>query len=362
MKYAFGAAALLATASAAQAGGLERSNQSVAFMFEQGSYGEVSFSHVDADVSGTATAPYGGQNSGDMSSSYRSFGFAFKTDVNDRLSLGVQFEQPYGADLYYPNGTGYPLAGSNADLDTDEIKLVLKYKMDGGFSVYGGLRMQQVDGNVALPFQGYTLSVPTSSELGYLVGAAYEKPEIAMRIAVTYFSEVKHTLSSTENGTPTGTFESTFPQAINLEAQSGIAKDTLLLGSIRWVDWSEFDITPPGYALATGGGSLVNYTDDVFTYTLGVARRLTENFSGIATVSYEKQNGGYSGNLGPTDGRTSIGLAGRYSVGKATITGGVNYSWLGDTQTRGPNPAAPTLANFQDNTAFGVGVRIGYSF
>ncbi|MFY0632512.1 MAG: hypothetical protein JXQ91_01765 [Vannielia sp.] len=345
------AAALLATATAASAGGIERSTQSIAFMFEEGAYGEVSFSHVDADVSGAFTAN-SAVRSGDMSPSYRTFGFAFKTDLNDRISLGVQFEQPYGADVAYPTGTSYPYQGSVADLNTDEVKLILKYQLDRGVSIYGGLRMQQVKGNVGL-FNGYTLEVDTSSKPGYLVGVAWEKPEIAARVALTYHSAITHEFNATEStvAIPTS-FETEFPQSLNLEAQTGIAEGTLLMGSIRWVNWSAFDITPPGL----GGASLVDYENDTITYTLGVARRFTDNFAGIATITHEKSDGEPVGNLGPTDGRTGIGLAGRYTVGKATITGGVNYSWLGDATTSG------NVGNFEDNTAFGVGLRVGYNF
>ncbi len=358
------AAALLATATAASAGGIERTTQSIGFMYEPGSYGEFSISRVSPDVSGVAASGLGpfpaGPDSGDMSGDYTSLSFAFKTDVNDRLSIGFIFEQPFGADVYYPMGTGYAYGGSNADLNVDELKLIAKYKLDGGFSIHGGLRMQQVKGNVAL-FNGYSLQAPTSSELGYFIGAAYEKPEIAMRIALTYHSAITHEFAAIENNSPSLPFETTFPQSLNLEAQTGIAEGTLLLASVRWVDWSEFDITPFGYNLATGS-SLVDYEDDVITYTVGVARRFTDNFAGIATVSYEAQNGGFSGNLGPTDGRTSIGLAGRYTVGKAVITGGVNYSWVGDARTENPTAPGTTFGDFSGNTAVGVGLRVGYTF
>ena len=368
-------AALLATTAAASAGGIERANQSVAFLFEQGSYAEFSISRVSPDVSGTATfGPFAGAQSGDMTGGYTSLGFAYKTDLNDRLSLGIQFEQPYGADVDYAPGTAYPYSGSNADLDTSEVKLLLKYKMDGGFSVYGGLRMQNVDGNVNVVVPAaslnYNLVAPNQTKHGYLVGVAYEKPEIAMRIALTYNSAITQEFQVTEDfsgglapGVPTS-FETEFPQSLTLEAQTGIAEGTLLLGSVRWVNWSAFDITPTLYGGAIG--SLVDYEDDVITYTLGIARRFTDDFAGIATISYENANGGFAGNLGPTDGRTSIGLAGRYTVGKATITGGINYSWIGDAQTQAPaaftGGAVAPLADFEDNTALGVGIRVGYNF
>ncbi|SIN92620.1 OmpP1/FadL family transporter [Vannielia litorea] len=366
------AAALLATTTLAHAGGIERANQSVGFLFEQGGYTEFSISRVSPKVSGEVVAgapgPFAGAagaGSGDMTGGYTSVGLAVKWDMSERLSFGIQYEQPYGADVSYAMGTGYPYAGSNADLNVDEIKVLAKYKLDENWSVYGGLRFQNVGGNVDVVVPAlsldYSLSVERSTELGYLVGVAYEKPEIAMRIALTYNSAITHKFNATEFGGASTEFETEFPQSINLEAQSGIAEGTLVLASIRWVNWSAFDISPTAYGSLPGNPSLVDYENDVITYTVGVARRFTDNFAGIATISYEKSEGGFVGNLGPTDGRTSIGLAGRYDVGNATITGGVNYSWLGDAETEAP-VFGGTLSEFKDNTALAVGLRIGYHF
>ena len=75
------------------------------------------------------------------------------------------------------------------------------------------------------------------------------------------------------NPTMTATnFNVTMPETILLEAQSGIAADTLLFGSVRYTAWDGFSITPNRYPDGAGGvgGSLVSYTDDVMTYTLGL--------------------------------------------------------------------------------------------
>jgi len=39
---------------------------------------------------------------------------------------------------------------------------------------------------------------------------------------------------------PTGTTNTTLPQSIKLAVQSGIATDTLVFGSVRWVDHDVF--------------------------------------------------------------------------------------------------------------------------
>ena len=100
-------------------------------------------------------------------------------------------------------------------------------------------------------------------------GVAYEVPEIALRVALTYFSDVKLGMSGTEglspgaggaNPTMTATnFNVTMPETILLEAQSGIAADTLLFGSVRYTAWDGFSITPNRYPDGAGGvgGSLV---------------------------------------------------------------------------------------------------------
>jgi long-subunit fatty acid transport protein len=344
-------AALFAVASGAQAGGVERSSQSVAILFEQGRYAELSFGHFSPDVSGTVGG--GALSSGDMSSSYNSWSLGYKMDIGDRMNLAVILDQPIGADVAYPTGTGYPLAGSTAELSSSAVTALLRYKFENNVSVYGGLRYETVKGIVSIPaVGGYTLSTNSDSELGYVVGVAWEKPEIAARVALTYNSAITHSLDSLEFGAVATNFETEVPQSLNLEFQTGIAKDTLLFGSIRWVDWSEFLIDPPAYPLAT---PLVSYQSDRTTYSLGVGRRFNENWSGAVTLGYEASNGDITGNLGPTDGFKSIGLAATYTMDNLKVTGGVRYVDIGDATTN-------IGANFSGNSGIGVGLRVGYTF
>ena len=75
------------------------------------------------------------------------------------------------------------------------------------------------------------------------------------------------------------------------------------------------------------------------------------------TLGYEKADGSPTGNLGPTDGMKSIGLAATYTMDKMKITGGIRYVELGDATT---NP--PVGGVFTDNSGVGVGIKIGYNF
>jgi long-chain fatty acid transport protein len=245
------------------------------------------------------------------------------------------------------------LAGTTADLTSSAITGLLRYKMPNNFSVYGGLRYETVKGVVSIPLVGgYTLVTNNDSELGYVIGAAWEKPEIAARVALTYNSAIRHNLDSLEFGLVAGNFVTEVPQSVNLEFQTGIAEGTLLFGSIRWVDWSAFQIDPPAYPLAD---PLVAYPEDRITYNLGIGRRFNDNWSGAVTLGYEKSDGEITGNLGPTDGFASIGLAATYTMDNMKITGGVRYVDIGDATTS-------LGADFSGNSGVGVGIRVGYTF
>lgn len=347
-QFAVVTAAMLAATGGAHAGGVERSAQSVAILFEQGRYAELSFGHFDPSVSGSV-GPGGVLQSGDMSPSYNSWSLGYKMDINDRMAFALVLDQPIGANVNYAAGTGYPLAGSTATLTSNALTAMLRYKFESNVSVYGGLRYQTVRGVVALP--GYTMQTNHDSELGYMVGVAWEKPEIAARVALTYNSAITHSLESLELGVVPGTFDTEVPQSVNLEFQTGIAKDTLLFGSIRWVEWSAFDISPPNFPL----NPLVSYASDRVTYNLGVGRRFNETWSGAVTIGYEKPDGEITGNLGPTDGFKSIGLAATYTMDNMKITGGIRYVDIGDATTS-------IGANFEGNSGVGVGLRVGYTF
>ena len=347
--------AMIAAASGALAGGVERSSQSVAILFEQGRYAELSFGRFGPDVSGISPLSPG-NSSGDMAGDYNSWSLGYKMDIGERMAFAMILDQPIGANVNYPATALYPLRGSTAKLTSSAITALLRYKFESNVSVYGGLRYETVHGEVSLPTVGaYTLNTNHDSELGYVVGVSWEKPEIAARVALTYNSAINHSLESVERGAVTAGFDTVVPKSWNLEFQTGIAKDTLLFGSIRWVDWTAFVIDPPVYP--AGLGNLVDYASDRVTYNLGIGRRFNDNWSGAVTLGYEKADGERTGNLGPTDGYKSLGLAATYTMDNMKITGGVRYVQLGDATT---NP--PVSGVFTDNSGVGFGVRVGYSF
>jgi len=357
---------LALSATAATAGGLDRSGQSVGILFETGNYAEFSFGNVTPNVTGTAVATLGGFSSGDMAGDYTQVAGAVKLSLGENLDAAVILDQPFGADVAYPvlamPPTVYFAAGSVAVLNTTAITGVLKYRTPSNISVFGGLRYEKMDARATVPFvNSYNVNGASDGGLGYLVGVAFEKPEIALRVALTYNSKIKHELPTVESTSSITNVASVTtinaPQSLNLEAQTGIAKDTLLFGSARWVDWSSFKIDPANYPPAD---PLVSYGGDVITYTLGLGRRLNENWAVAASINYDTPIGGFSSNLGPTDGKRGVTLGATYTKDNFKITGGLSYVKLGDTQTTLDDVNA--ASNFTGNKAVGLGVKVGFTF
>lgn len=192
-------------------------------------------------------------------------------------------------------------------------------------------------------------------------------------MALTYFSKIKHKMDTTEtvNGVPMalvlasqglsadlGKTTVETPQAVNLDFQTGVAADTLVFGSVRWTDLSAFKVDPAGFKTLTGGG-LVDL-DDSWTWTLGVGRKFTENWSGSAFVSYEpKGSSKLVSPLAPTNGYTGIGVAGVYTKDNMKITLGARYLKVGDADAETRDVAR---ANMTKNDAVAVGMKVGWSF
>ncbi|QIR84749.1 OmpP1/FadL family transporter [Paracoccus sp. AK26] len=374
-----GSAVLLITASPLVAGGIERAPQSLAVLFEQGNYAELSFGGADPTVEGTDRPIEGfypgGTPTGDVAQGYGFVGLAYKHQFTDNLSGAFIVEQPFGADILYPSvaeGGSPLLGGTRATVDSTTFTALGRYRFDNNFSVHGGIRGSKASGLVSLNglayggpppngVSGYEVTLDDAWGVGYVLGAAYEMPEIAARVSLTYNSSVEHDFDTSENIAPG--LESTTtvktPQSVTLEGQTGIAADTLLFGSIRWVKWSEFRVDPQVFTAVTGAG-LVDL-ENTTTYTIGIGRKFTENWSGSASFVYEPTGDDLVSPLAPTNGRKGITLAAIYTMDNIKITTGINYSKLGDAR---PETGTPDEARaiMEDNDLWGVGVRIGYSF
>lgn len=363
-------AALVVGAGAAVAGGVDRSGQSIGIIFEQGNYAELSYGLINPDVTGNDVAMFGGRATGSVAGNHSLPGLAFKYDLNERTSVSVIYGQDYGADILYPLGESFALGGTSATLESDVVSAILRHKFNENFSVHGGIRASKASGFVQLsglaygPLNGYNVSFDDAWGTGYLVGAAYEKPEIALRVALTYFSKVTHDLDTTENSALlpanlTSVTSVDTPQAVNLDFQTGVAANTLVFGSARWVDWSNFMIDPQGLVALTGSGLVA--LEDTVTYTLGVGRKFSDNWSGSVFATYEPKGDPLVSPLAPTNGYKGIGVAAVYTRDNMKVTMGVRYLELGDAQPETGTPDT-ARASMTGNSAVAVGIKVGFSF
>jgi long-chain fatty acid transport protein len=345
-------AILLMTTSIATAGNLDRSGQGIGVIFEDGDYAELSFGSVSPNLSGGNSPLSGANPTGDIAPSYTQLGMAFKTQINDNISMALIYDQPFGADVDYSTA-GYFLATSGATVESDGVTMIARYEINPNFSVHGGLRYVQASGTYAYNPATYQSTYSNDGSFGYVVGGAYERDDIAMRIALSYSSGIDLKLDGDQAG---NTLTANLPESVNLDFQTGIAADTLLFGSVRYVAWDGFKLVDSNDP--AGGGSILAYTDDVYTYNIGVGRRLSDAFAASFAVGYEKSTGETTGNLGPTDGYISYQIGGAYTLNNGIeISGGVRYVDLGDAVTD-----APVSGVFTDNDAVAVGLKLAYNF
>lgn len=358
-------------AGAAQAGGLDRTYTPTDILWEKGNHAELSFGYVSPDLSGRDVL---GNSISNVADDFSLVGGAVKVDFGGKYSFAMIYDQPYGSDVEYGGSPATTmLGGTSADAETHSITALLKYQATERISVYGGPRFLRADGEVTLsglaygPLSGYNVQFKKSSGVGYVAGAAYEIPDIAFRASLTYHSSIDVDFATLENlpaavggpgfAIPTGDTNSKTPQVVNLELQSGIAKDTLLFGGVRWSEWSEFTLIPPVL------DRNISQFKDIYTFKIGVGRKFSDKFSANVSISYEDGGGDdLVSPLTPYNGLTSLQLGGKYQISETVaLSGAIRYTMLGDSNPETGTPDA-ARASFKNNDALSAGLKIGISF
>lgn len=372
---------------AAFAGGLDRSGQSIQAFLQPGNYFEAGISVLDPRVSGESLIQEGEKIS-DMAEDYYFPTAALKIQANEHLSLGLLFDQPYGADSQYAaNGGSFGTAteGTSVEVRTNNLTALIGYQPTEHWNIYAGPVWQTVEadiqlrGNAYKSLSGYNVKVEQEPAFGWIAGVAYQIPEIALKAAVTYRSEISHKANSTETSNirlPAGMHplfpqgvdlsqvvsktKAITPQSVNIDFQTGVAADTLAFANLRWVHWDNFVVSPQMLSHPLIGQNLIDYSDDQWSATLGLGRKFTPKWAGNVSVGYDSGAGNPVTTLGPTEGYWSLGLGGQYSPAEHYfVQAGLKYFWLGDAQAQ---TGGAVKADFSDNNAFGYGMKIGYRF
>ena len=385
---AVAASALAVAASGAQAGGLDRSGTPIDIIFEQGNYAEVSLGFVDPDITGR---DFAGNNVGNVGDDFTILGGGIKLDFGGPVSFALIYDEPYGSDVLWGGGRSATLlGGTKADAESNGLTALIKYQATDRISVYGGPRVASAEGEIVLgglgfsagafagtgpDLNGYTATFDSTTGVGAVVGAAYEIPKIAFRASLTWHSSIDINMRTTEAfpasfGNPaltgsgvtgpaatTGSTNVELPQTFKLAVQSGIAKNTLVFGSVRYAKWEDFSLIPPVLRidLAT--------LDSSITYEIGIGRRFTERLSGSISYTLDDSDGDdLVSPLAPTDGSQAISIGAKYKLtDMIDISGGIRYTWLGDATPEIGTPDTP-LADFDNNDAISAGLKLGVHF
>ena len=362
----------------ALAAGLDRSGQSIAAFLQPGNYAEAGISVLDPTVKGKDLIK---NNVSDMAEDYYFPSAAIKVQATEQISLGLLYDQPFGADAMYnleqsmfTNG----IEATKVEVETHNLSALIGYQPTENWNFYAGPVWQTVEADISLRGQayispkdptkvlsGYDIKIHEEEAFGWLAGFAYQIPEIALKTSVTYRSEIKHKAKSVETHKlmPMLNVESQLdaitPQSVNIDFQTGVAANTLAFANIRWVHWDQFAVTPK-FLNSASGNNLIDYSDDQWSATVGVGRKFNSHWSGSASVGYDSGAGNPVTTLGPTEGYWSVGLGGQYSPAENYfIQAGVKYFWLGDATAR---TGTTDVGEFEDNYALGYGLKIGYRF
>ncbi|MEP1585559.1 MAG: outer membrane protein transport protein [Tateyamaria sp.] len=376
-------AALLASTVSAGAVGLDRSGQRVGVLFETGNHAEVTLSFTNPTLEGSVSNPFfaGLPDSGNVADTFRSLSGAIKYDINDKWSVALIGDEPFGADIFYENGpAASALGGTGATVDSYAITALARYKFTDRWSVHGGLRYQEVSANVSLggvAFQGlsgFNAAFASDGDVGYVIGGAFEIPEIALRVALTYNSSTTHDLETTEtiNGVGTSTLTGGLlgdtsrtsvdtPESINLAFQTGVATNTLVFGSIRYARYSGTIVEPAFFTGIASPGNALTDLEDGFDVELGVGRRFNEKWSGSVAVGFSTVgDDNLVSPLTPTNGSRYISVGAKYDANeKFAISGGVRYTSLGSAFS---SPGGTPIAFFDGNDAVTLGVKLAFKF
>lgn len=423
------------------AAAMDRSGQSMSAFFQPGNYFEAGISVLDPTVKGQEIQKYGGRHIDDMADSYYFPSAALKLQVSDQFSLGILYDQPFGAKAEYHGNNAFvatpkdPVLGdklritsgelgvsegnTKVEVDTQNLSLVLGYQPTKNWNIYGGPVYQTVKGNVSLRgsayslYNGYDADIKETGGFGWLAGAAYQIPEIALKASLTYRSKIDHDVNIRESIAMANTLAAwdkagmlkptlegmgagymyplvknalnaneqegkttiTTPQSVNLDFQTGIMADTVAFANVRWVNWKDFSIQPykfgkvseaiGGFVNRPNGFNLVEYSKDQWHVNMGVGRKLSEKWAGNVSVGWDSGAGNPVTTLGPTEGFWDVGVGLQYSPTPQTfIAGGVKYFWLGDAkaQTGAQAGGSDYVAEFSDNKAIAYGLKLGYRF
>ncbi|MEO9300625.1 outer membrane protein transport protein [Acinetobacter pittii] len=372
----------------AYAAALDRSGQSITDFFQEGTYASLSYNYVIPQISGqdTGLSSHGEpQDIPNITNNYSSIKGAIKTDLNKRISLGLLYDQPFSIDLQHRGTSDFVSQfensqhqGTTATLSSHNLTALLGINMNKYLDIYAGPAIEEIQGKVQLRgyiYKGmanYNAELDSDYAAGWLIGLNIKKPELGLKAALTYRSEIKHKTEGSEqfsalsNDIYISPVTFTSPKSVNFDFQTGLDKKTLLTANIRWVPWKDFELKPAKLAERTSPASpdhtgfpLINYEKDQWSAQIGLARKMTEKVILSTSLNWDSGLGDPANALGPINGYWGVGLGFQYHfLPEWAISFGGKYLWLGDAEAERQN--GDIVGRFTDNDSIVLGLKLSY--
>ena len=449
---------ILFSSNQVSAAALDRSGQSISAFLQPNHYFEFGLSTLDPNISGQEAGIARQQRAlSDMAQSYLTVSTALKLQLTEKNSFGIIYDQPFGAKSGYQGNNQFvseskdpilsplpltigelagklgeqaPSGQSGVDINIENISLLWGYQPTKNWNLYTGVAYQSLKGHTQLRgsafsiYNGYDLDIPENAELGWIAGVSFQRPEIGLKTALTYRSEIEHTFNARENFTlvnlirnpegeemiqqnlndlleqklinqqqhqalqstirkiadsdfDSGKSKLTTPKSVNFDTQIALRRQTVTFANIRWVNWKNFAKEPYQFKqlseiignLATPkraeGFDIVKYSKDQWAVNLGSGHKINSQWSASTSLGWDSGAGDPVSVLGPTKGYWNFGLAMQFNpTAQSFISGGVKYFWIGDVkgQTGAQAGSDIYIADFKDNNALGYGLKMGYRF
>ena len=358
----------------ANAEGLERVNIDPSFMFTEGSTAEIGFGNVSPSlpaVKGTGSA-FTFQSGLDVATSFSVLTGSVKTELGDNFDLGLFYtSQGNGVGIDYGTIGSEADVTIKADLEIPTLAMIGKYQINEAMSVFVGAKQSTVKAGSTLKLGNDTSSISGNgnplpdvtshwelskkSGIGAIYGAAYEMPEIALRVVLTVEDDIDLSIPATAKGglASTGTATASIGDAMSLNFQTGIAEDTLLFGNIRRSSWADNQVRVPTPA----GLAKVSSFSDGDSYSLGIGRKISDDLSVSISGFYDGSSGGTVSELAPTGSTKTLSVGGKYAIAdNADLSIGGSYSQRGDVLT------GIYKASLTDSKVISLGAKIAFSF
>ena len=293
------------SAGMAQAGGFELQTLDTSIMYADRNTASISYARIDASIKGYTTAA-GAVSNKEVVKDQTVNNLNAKFDVGDNFSFGLSTY--HSGSVQLSGGNGDLAAAGNitpiADIKLQTTALMVNYQLNENMSFLGGITNNSLEDSSVKTLAG-TYSVASATEQGYIVGAAYSVPEIALRTEVTYQpkTELKTTadfLGSAALGGATRSDKASsvsLPDTLALSFQTGIAEDTLLMASYRKSTWSKaqitstiFNATEVGAIPALDGVNIKTEFEDSEAFSIGIGRKFSDTLSGSLTYAKEEDS------------------------------------------------------------------------